>query len=278
MEASGLSPSDWSPQPVDCVGGKHHASVIAIWPPVEVIAVDTLRVMEPQGTHQHLRMIAEHLAGELTPVLQIKGVTQNSDLLGAYVESAVRGWVRRIVQPMRVCTGAVLDYPIQAPLRQIDLIIWAPYPVPALFAVDEFGIVPNSSAFGVLEIKRSDYSGVAEKLESFLADARARKIVSDPYGPIQDFGRVPALGVIGVLEGEPSAALRALIDSDQAIAIFDKSGGTVAVRHNDVLKLINFLQFVTWRYRVHGSAPSYPELIRITDVTSLNQKTSIEHS
>src|SRR5437867_3277174 len=136
---------------------------------------------------EYLDTVAAQLVNELQPILSIKGVTANTDLLGKYTEASVRSLVHRIVHPMRVSTGAVLDHPLPVPLRQIDIIIWAPFPAPALFDVQGFGLVPKSSAFGVIEVKRSNYSSVDEHLEGFFADVDARKIVADPGGPIADY-------------------------------------------------------------------------------------------
>src|SRR5215207_8769580 len=157
---------------------------------------------------RYLIRLASVLVNELTPILKVKGVTANTALLGSYTEAAVQNLVRRIVHPMHVSTGAVVDYPVTVPLRQIDLIVWAPYPAPASFSVDNFGLVPKSSAFGVAEIKRSNYAGVDRKLEEFLVDARARRIVSDLLGPVADYGKLPALGVICVLKGRISVRLQ----------------------------------------------------------------------
>jgi hypothetical protein len=33
------------------------------------------------------------------------------------------------------------------------------------------------------------------------------------------------------------------------------------VRANDVLKLINFLHFIGWRYRMHAIQVGYPQLV-----------------
>jgi len=199
---------------------------------------------------EYLETVATQLVNELRPILEIKGVTANTDLLGKYTEAAVRSLVHRIVHPMRLSTGAVLDQPIPVPLRQIDLIVWAPFPPPALFDIEGFGLVPRSSAFGVIEVKRSNYSGVETQLESFLADVDARKIVSDRAGPLADYSRTPGLGVVCVLESKPSRRLQELIDAQKVIAIFEKDGTATAVRSKDVIVLVNFLQFVTWRYRV----------------------------
>jgi hypothetical protein len=209
---------------------------------------------------QYLDTVAVQLVNELKPILDIKGVTANTDLLGKYTEASVRSLVHRIVNPMRLCTGAVLDHPMPIPLRQIDLIVWAPFPAPALFDVEGFGLVPKSSAFGVIEVKRSNYTGVETHIESFLADVDAKRIVSDPAGPMADYKRSPGLGVVCVLESTPSAKLQALIDAERVVAIFERSGEHTNVRSKDVLTLVNFLHFVTWRYRVHGSQPGYPQV------------------
>jgi hypothetical protein len=168
----------------------------------------------------YLGAVASQLVSELTPILAIKGVTTNTDLLGKYTEASVRSLVNRIVHPMHVSTGAVLDHPIPVPLRQIDLIVWAPFPAPAIFEVGGFALVPKSSAFGVIEVKRSNYSGVEESLESFLADVQSRKIVAGPSGPMADYTATPGLGLVSVLETPPSTRLQALIDQRTVVAIF----------------------------------------------------------
>jgi hypothetical protein len=210
---------------------------------------------------KYLDTVATQLVNELKPILAIKEVTANTDLLGKYTEASLRSLVHRIVNPMRVSTGAVLDHPLPMPLRQIDIIIWAPFPAPALFDVEGFGLVPKSSAFGVIEVKRSNYSGVEAQLESFLSDVEAARIVAAPGGPLRDYQRSPGIGVISVLEVAPSSKLQSLIDADKVVAIFEKEGDTTRVRPRDVLVLVNFLHFVTWRYRVQGSGPGYPQIV-----------------
>ena len=209
---------------------------------------------------EYLDTVAAQLVNELKPILEIKGVTANTELLGKYTEASVRNLVHRIVQPMRISTGAVLDHPVPIPLRQIDIIIWAPFPAPALFDVEGFGLVPKSSAFGVIEVKRSNYSGVEERLESFLADVDARRIVAEPAGPILDRQRSPGIGIICVLEAEASSRLQSLIDADRVVAIFEREGDVTKLRPRDVLVLVNFLHYVTWRYRVQGSQPGFPQI------------------
>jgi hypothetical protein len=210
--------------------------------------------------HEYLDTIAAQLVNELRPILSIKAVTANTDLLGKYTEAAVRSLVHRIVHPLRVCTGAVIDHPMPASLRQIDLILLAPFPTPAIFEVEGFGLVPRNSTFGVLEVKRSNYSGVDDKLAGFLEDVEERKIVSPPRGPRRDFEVFPGISVICVLDQAPSAKLRSLLKGGRVVAIFEKEGETTKVRPRDVIALVNFLHSITWRYRVLGSAPNYPTI------------------
>jgi hypothetical protein len=116
---------------------------------------------------EYLSGIAQQLVHELEPILKVKEVTTNSALLGAYTEAAVRRLVNRAVAPMRVSTGAVIDYPMPAQLRQMDVILWAPFPAPGIFEINDFALVPRSSAFGLMEIKRSNYTGADLQLEAF---------------------------------------------------------------------------------------------------------------
>jgi hypothetical protein len=209
---------------------------------------------------EYLDAFAEHLVHELRPALKIKQLTQNSVLLGAFTEAALRRLVNRMVHPMRVSTGAVIDYPMPVTLRQIDIIIWAPYPAPALFDIEGFGLVPRSSAFGVIEVKRSNHSKTVKELKGFLDDVDGRRIVSDPGGASADHGRSPGIGVLCVLEHTPSAKFQSMIDAGRVVAIFDQTGRNTQVRSRDVRVLVNFLYYVAWRYRVQGSQQGFPQL------------------
>jgi hypothetical protein len=207
---------------------------------------------------RYLKGIARQLVHELQPVVDLKEMTGNSDLLGAYAEAAVRNLVHRIVAPMRVSTGAVIDYPEPEKLRQIDIIIWMPHPAPAIYEIESFGMVPRSSAFGVLEVKRSNYSGIEDRLDAFMQEARTRKIVSDPGpGLIADHQRVPALSVITVLEKNASERLVRMVDGESTVAIIDSRGDKPIVRERDVYVLVNFLSFIVWRFMALRALRTY---------------------
>jgi len=205
---------------------------------------------------KYLKRIAQQLVHELEPVMTMKEMTRNSDLLGAYAEAAVRSLVHRIVSPMRVSTGAVLDYPEAEQLSQIDIIIWMPHPAPAIYEVERFGMVPRSSAFGVLEVKRSNYSGIEDKFDRLMQGARDRKIVSDRGVNLID-DRLPALNVVTVLEKGASKRLNQMLDDVSAVAIVDATGDKPTIRARDVYVLVNFLSYIVWRYSALRALPSY---------------------
>jgi hypothetical protein len=116
-----------------------------------------------------MRMVADELVRELTPTATIKKFVDNSDVIGAFAEASVRRFVEKMVAPARVSTRAVIsetlcDTPDKVP--QIDTIIWIPMPLPAIFEVGDFGLVPSMSVLGVIEIKRSSYSSVGAKIKA----------------------------------------------------------------------------------------------------------------
>jgi len=120
--------------------------------------------------------------------------------------------------------------------------------------------VPRSSAFGVLEVKRSNYSEIDDKLDEFTAAVADKKLTSDPGGSVEDYRRPAGLSVVCVLESPPSARLQKMVDAEQAVAIFEQIGGNTNIRSRDVIRLVNFLHYITWRYRVLGSRiPANPD-------------------
>jgi hypothetical protein len=223
-----------------------------------IMSADNTLPSKAMELREFASMVAEQLVHELQPVLRIKQFTENSVLLGAYAEATVRRLARRMVDPMRVSTGAVIDYPMPE-LRQLDLIIWAPFPAPALFEVEDFALVPRSSAFGAIEIKRSNYKGVDKSLEEFLTSVEDQPLLTDPMPQVGD--NLPAsMGVIPVLESDPSGRLAKLLNDHRVVAIFDHREGRTTVRQRDVFVLVNFLSYVRCRYHARLGQLSYPIL------------------
>ena len=75
------------------------------------------RTQPQHSAQEHVNRYAQLFADELQPILKIDGVTENTDLLGAYTEAVLRNLIRRGFQPMRVSRGGILNEGI--PLRAI---------------------------------------------------------------------------------------------------------------------------------------------------------------
>src|SRR5262245_53254273 len=94
-----------------------------------------------------LNELALQLIHELQPNQSIKKFADNVVIKGAYAEATLRQFVSRVVAPLRVSTGAVISeqsYERPKEVKQIDIIIWAPSPVPAVFCAGDFALVPRS--------------------------------------------------------------------------------------------------------------------------------------
>lgn len=193
--------------------------------------------MEPAA---YLRAYADQIGQELFGVARIKPFAANTDILGAYAEACVRRLVRRTVYPLQVSRGSVIHPGNYANLRQLDAIIWQPTPIPAIFEVDDFALVPTGSAFGWLEIKSSCYSKGARTM----AEQLALKDLVAPLDANED-----SLGVFCVrLLGQNSPAVRQLLDEGRAVVILNQTAREkFAPDPLAICELINFLYRVRWR-------------------------------
>jgi hypothetical protein len=195
------------------------------------------------------------MIAELQPPSELKKFTGNTDVVGAYIEAAVRALVRRHVAPLQVSSGAVIDQanvPGDPRLPQIDTIIWAPSPAPAVFQVGEFGLVPRSSTFGVLEIKASAYN--LAKLDRRLTAECIKKVTADRSEEerkrVGDF--VAGLGVICVrMANQSRSGLEKMRNASRVVVLFEEEADQYRPRPTDIYRLINFLAFMRLRGRLH---------------------------
>jgi hypothetical protein len=103
---------------------------------------------------------AAAFAHPLTANGALSDFVSNPNITGAYAEAWVRAIVRSMLPPsLRVSTGAIIRASDStSDLRQvpqIDLIVWDPSELPALFERDEFALVHTQSARAIIEVKRS---------------------------------------------------------------------------------------------------------------------------
>jgi hypothetical protein len=203
---------------------------------------------------EFLTALADQLIAELRPNNAIRTFTTNPAVIGAYAEASVRQFVARVVFPMRVSTGAVISEQLcSTPDRvpQIDTIIWSPSPAPAIFCAGEFGLVPRGSSFGIMEIKRSAYTGVGKELEERLSENRVFDLVADVARQVADiqsdnerahFPNYPGLGVVCTKENDRrDVQLENLVEKGRAVVLFDLTEATLQPNPKAVHRLVNFL-------------------------------------
>lgn len=214
---------------------------------------------------QFLKALADQLIHELRPNQSIKRFADNSAIIGAYAEATLRQFVSRVVAPLRVSTGAVISEQLcERPkdVQQIDLIIWAPSPAPAICCSGDFALVPRSSCFGVMEIKRSLYTDAGAKIKEVISNNEAYKLVGDVAARIKfdssavsdaDFTAYPGLGVICVREYNQSNQ-KQYEEMEQAgivLTLFnEKANGDLDPNPKAVFRLINFLILTKLRARM----------------------------
>lgn len=211
-------------------------------------------ITEKMDNNQFLDLLGTQHLHDIRPNEAIKAFTTNPAIIGNYAEESIRCLVRRTVSPLRVSTGAVID-PATVPdskLRQIDTIVWTPCPSPAVFDVGNFGLIPRGSSMGILEIKRSLYSGVSERLSDILDPAVAENLVAPALQC--DIGSAPhALGVICLKEEEQtiSSSIKTLCDQGRLVILLEMENGVIKERQKDLWTLINFLTALRLRARHH---------------------------
>lgn len=104
----------------------------------------------------------------------IKGLTDNTEVKGNYIESIIRSMIENWVKPYVVSNGVIvldreLDY-------QIDGIIWERHRAPAFVEEGNFAAVLPDSVRGIAEIRSAANKSALEKLQKRLQDIR-NKIV-----------------------------------------------------------------------------------------------------
>ncbi len=210
--------------------------------------------MEMDGS-DFLYELAEDLSSEIRRsgrlrTLLAKDKNKNC-FIGAFAEATVRQLVLRTVAPLRVCHGGVIDHDIINHLdgvRQLDTVIWSPCPVPAMYSVGDFGLVPRGSAFGILEIKASMYSDIGTKMKWLLAGERAYELTT----PFRNDNIYPALGVVCIkFNGTYDTVFDGLVNQKRAVILFrENAAGELIVDTEGVCTLMNFLAATRRRAKI----------------------------
>lgn len=193
---------------------------------------------------EYKRLIAETFARRLEGAVQAAPfVGKNPSLIGALAEQLIRQWIRQIVAPINVSTGTIVGLESHTAMPdQLDIILWAPNPLPAVMEIDDFAIVPRPSVLAVLEIKNSD-------------DNRGLRDIARRAQLALNWMPKPALfkGVIcsrGAAEMPAvGSRLATLHENRQALWILEGAdGATPRVNVSNLFSLFNFLAGVRQRY------------------------------
>lgn len=201
---------------------------------------------------RYYELMAQQLARKIVPGEEIKPFVGNDpNLVGAFAEEQVREFVRATVSPLQVSHGAVIraeSHGSGERLKQLDTIIWTPNPLPALFQVGEFALVPWENSMGVLEIKSSEYKvEVVEKIDDL--SAMTYELTCGRPRP-QQRGIPSVLGVIVLNRHQVSAtALRPLVEEHKAVVLMDWKDEKPRVNDEALLTFVNFLAGI--RSRAH---------------------------
>ena len=202
--------------------------------PLPRTAVKRRLVIDSPQFDPYFSLVYRELVEELSANSRITEFTRNSDLIGAYAEASIHRLAKRVLSPYRVSTGAVISpelFVAKEKIPQIDLIAWTPAPLPALFEVDEFAFVPRRSVIGVIEIKRSNYSGVGGAIARVLD--RIDDLTSDRLGFTRriEWG----LGVVTLLEHRVAdPALEKQMRNGRTVALLRKAGKRYVPDENGV--------------------------------------------
>ncbi|HHI5412121.1 TPA: DUF6602 domain-containing protein [Vibrio metoecus] len=215
----------------------------------------------------------EQLVNSLTANSEITKFTNNPAVIGAYAESTVTELIRNFVAPYICSTGSLIGTAqIGENLKQLDLMIWSPTPLPAIFDSAGFALVPQQSVHGVIEIKRSAYSSVGKNMKDTLdwveenvkgyrkLKPEVSKFVQEGGNPNKLVGKLDheifdidenhiALGVVCVKESrQKDKVLDSLIESGRAIVLQEIDvNGHIKVNTSHVLHLLEYLKSVRSR-------------------------------
>lgn len=180
----------------------------------------------------------ESYFNELTIEMQsnttLKKFSNNTDVIGAYAENTVRLFISKFFNNNQLSTGTLTHPRIFSnpkDTKQLDVMIWKPNPLPPLFEKGNFAIIPSSSCFGVIEVKRSDYG---------------EKIAESVNGILNYFHRygfeLPFLCVICLNDYKSHQELDKLIEQNIVVHFLEKSKtGNYIPDIIGISKLINFL-------------------------------------
>lgn len=211
---------------------------------------------------KYFRALSGELTRNLNSITTIKKFADNSAILGAYCENVIQVWLQAFFKE-NISTGGIISpelYKDPKKVAQLDHIIWKPSPLPAIFTVNDFALVPSNSAFGIVEIKSSNYPKAVSAIEKVLLFSKNLKrepkaklqITNDQGIPLVNNKRARkakaltieiqfpvAFGVICILDNPISKKLNQLLENGEVFFLIEKKGNSYKPNSGQIFKLIN---------------------------------------
>lgn len=185
-----------------------------------------------QEEKEYFKRLSAQFIKEISPPTEFGKFVKNSDLMGKYIESAVRVFIRKIIYCGKISTGGVISPEFSIARNQFDVIIWKPNPYPAIFEFENFAIVPRRSVFGLIEIKSSNYSGAENKIKENIAK----------YSDFTTEGLTnkKGIGIICLYKGKEK------VNDDFFILFSEKDDGTIKPNSIGIISFIQYLMRIQY--------------------------------
>ena len=193
---------------------------------------------------EYFRDYAESLGANLNSVKSISKFTNNSSVIGQYVEKVVINFLQDMVVPINISTGTII-YP-NADIKdspQLDIILWDANPLPPIYRIDDFGVIPRNSVVGILEIKRTDYDYGLDHIEKIFKN---QSNYLPEYMQANTDIKPGFLGVVCILEKykkDGSNKYTRLRDdlNNSVIHLINSENGNLEINHDGIFEFINFV-------------------------------------
>lgn len=195
----------------------------------------------------YFKEYTESLGSNFSSIKSITNFTNNTDVIGLYAEKLVIEFLKKLVFPLNISTGSIIseeDYNNgNKQLSQIDIIIWDPNPLPPIFHMNEFALIPKKSVLGILEIKKSDYDKGLKDIQDRY-DNRSKLLPEHCLNEKYD----NFFAIIGVAEyhkingkNELSKLIENTNNKTHCLVTYNSEKTNFEINHKSVLELINFV-------------------------------------
>ncbi len=187
----------------------------------------------------YFKKYAEALGSNLSSVNSITQFTKNPDVIGQYAEKVVRNLLKDCIDPLKISSGTIIGPKFKTgfTLPQIDLILWDANPLPPIFKLDDFALVPQNSVAGILEIKKTDYSQGIDDIEK---GYKSSKILLPNFSKDSFFGIICVLDKLKPNGNNKYTKLRKTT-KNKVTYLLEKNNDGYRVNYRGVFEFINFI-------------------------------------